>query len=147
MSKILMALTILSISLAACASVQYASTSQDTLAKSFTPINDKALVYVFRKGYVGYTQAVPVMVDSRFVGATGAASYLVIKISPGDHLISATTPESFSGVDIRAEPGKLYFIHMNVYTGFTCMRASMEKVSEKEGKEAVLKYQLIRTIE
>ena len=147
MNKILLAFAILSLSLVSCASVQYASAPQDALAKSFRPINDKALVYVFRKGYWGYTQTVPVMVDSRFVGATGAASYLVVKVSPGDHLISATTPESFSGVDIKAEPGKLYFIHMNVYTGFTCMRAAMEKVGEREGKEAVLKYQQVRTLE
>ena len=87
------------------------------------------------------------MVDSRFVGVTGAATYMVIPLSPGDHLISATTQESFSGVDIKAEPGKLYFIHMNVYTGFAGMRASMQKVSEREGKEAVLKYQLVRIVE
>ena len=142
-----MLLFALSVIVTGCASVEYTSTSREMMAKSFTPVADKAIIYVYRKGSWGDRLAVPVMVDSKIVGSNGAGTFLMIVVSPGDHVIGTNTQESYASVGVKAKAGKLYFFEQNIYTDSTGMRVSIESVTENHGKESVLKYNLVKTFE
>jgi hypothetical protein len=115
------------------------------VAKSFTPVADKAIIYVYRKSSWGDRQAVPVMIDSKIVGSNGAGTFLMIMVSPGDHVIGTNTQESYSSVGVKAKAGNLYFFVQNISTDMTGMNISLERVSENKGKEAVLECDLVKT--
>ena len=74
--------------LAGCATVPMASVEQDLEAKSFTPNEGKANLYIARsKTCFGSAIAFRIMVDGIPIGSVGPGTYHLLAIEPGQHSI------------------------------------------------------------
>ena len=135
------------------------SNQEKAAARSFTPPQGKALLYVYRASSIP-TMMMPsyCWVNHTFVGKNGAGTCMAIPLSPGKYIVHAirdprleqpTPPIAFT-----ASAGKLYFIRQKispttegmvilptgVVPGFRCEAV---EVSDSTGHEDVSKCRQI----
>lgn len=143
----LLAVGILTILSAGCASVQHAPVGADSSAKQFSAASDRATLYIFRRpGFVGSAVAIQVSINGRVLGGTGPGTYFVVRLDPGTHVISSFTPESSPALTLTLEAGRIYFVEQATRFGVANARATLEQVDENEGRAAVIKCRLLESI-
>ncbi|UPG90898.1 DUF2846 domain-containing protein [Luteibacter aegosomaticola] len=128
-----------------CASVQKASEADSEHAKVFSPIADKAVLYIYRDESFGSAIKMPVSVDGVIVGETGPKSFLELAVAPGHHTIMSHT-ETNPTLDIDAEAGKAYYVWQEVKMGMWAARSLLHRMSDSEGKVGVDKCELLKTM-
>jgi len=124
--------------LAGCASVPMASAHLDLEAKKFIPDPGKASVYVSRGVGTAWGYPVQIVLDGRIVGSLAQSTYQMLRVPPGDHIIS--TGGQFENVDqvkFTAEAGKDYFFDVGFGMGWAQPRVHLEQLGEEEGRKAV----------
>ncbi len=131
---------------AACAAVSYAPDAADQKGKAFAPLPDKALIYVYRRGSIGFILVSHVLLDGALAGSNGIKTYLVLEVEPGRHVVSSSTLESALMVELEVAAGHLYFIEQRIYGGWFTRRISLEQKMEDEGKAEVRKCKRLLTI-
>jgi hypothetical protein len=100
-----------------CTQVPLAPAHFDTAAKSFEPVPDKAVVYVFRDTSFGGAIIGDVTVNERHIGALMAYSYARIEASSGNCHIYSKLGGSCT-VTLDVEKGKIYYVRQSPQAGF-----------------------------
>ena len=126
-----------------CASVQMASSEQDTAAKSFAVKPDKANIYVYRNETMGAALKMPVALDGKLMGDTASKTYLLLEVNPGSHTVVSKT-ENDSSVTLNTVAGRNYFLWQEVKMGLLMARSNLQEVDEATGKAGVAECKLIQ---
>lgn len=69
--------------------VATADSGQQSQALAMTAPTDKALVYVYRQGFVGMAAGLNVMLDGKTVAQLTSPRFTVVTVAPGSHSLSA----------------------------------------------------------
>lgn len=125
-----------------CASVPMASTSADAQAKTFTPIPDKAVLYVYRNETMGAAIKMPLLVDGASVGDSAAHTYVRKELAPGQHTITSKT-EKDSTLTIDMIAGKIYYVWQEVKMGMFSARSALHQVDAAKGQKGVEESKLV----
>ena len=133
---------ILSLLVVGCASVPMAPADQDAKAKQFTPVSNKANVYIYRNENFGRAIPMTVSVNGKVLGQTAAQTYFWLQLNPGQYNLESHT-ENVSTLNLSAEPGKDYFVWQEVKMGLWAARSLLQQVDDKTGREGVLESKLI----
>ena len=126
-----------------CASVQMASSEQDTAAKSFAVKPDKANIYVYRNETMGAALKMPVALDGKLMGDTASKTYLLLEVNPGSHTVVSKT-ENDSSVTLNTVAGRNYFLWQEVKMGLMTARSNLQEVDEATGKAGVGECKLVQ---
>jgi len=128
-----------------------ASIEFDTKAKSFSKVNDKAVVYIFREDIKPGLKS-RITLDKWIIGYTIARSYMRLEINPGNHEIissleswnptgngSFSKPRAEFKLKLTAVANEIYFIKQ--YAAFSIRafdgRLDLELVSEGEARNSI----------
>ncbi|MGV3627432.1 MAG: DUF2846 domain-containing protein [Betaproteobacteria bacterium] len=127
-----------------CATVQMGDPQMDAKLKAFTPLKDKASLYVYRNEMFGAALTMLVMLDDKVMGQTGAKTYLHAELPPGKYRLTSGAENNFT-LDFEAVAGKIYYVWQEVKMGLLRGRAELHMMDEKSGKAGVLESQLAAT--
>ncbi len=120
------------------ATVTLAPESLDRAAKQFSPLPDKANIYLTRTNlFLGSGVLLQVYLDRQLVGSIAPGTYLLLEVEPGTHRIAVVTQENQDVETITAERGQNYFVDVNPEFGLRSARAGLQKLSPEEGRKAV----------
>ncbi len=142
MKKIFAAFCILVMS--GCATVQMGDTQVDSQLKTFTPLKDKAALYVYRNETFGAALKMTVLLDGKILGDTASKTYLYAELEPGRHKLISKT-ENDSVLDFEAIAGKIYYVWQEVKMGLWQARSQLQMMDDKTGQAGVLESQLAVT--
>ncbi len=132
--------------LVGCASVPPAPSSLEQKAKEFIPSFGKARIYLFRERNIfGAAIQFQVALDGRIAGGTGPGTFFMFEVPPGKHVVSSSTAESVSALEINAEPDRNYFIRQRQNLGVVGPRVELVRVDETEGRKAVSSYRMLES--
>ena len=142
-NKILfIALAVAFLLLQGCATVQMASTDEDSAAKAFNVTPEKSTIYFFRDEFMGAAVTMDVYLDGQFQGFTGANTYFKWDVDPGEHEIKSIA-ENDEQLKFTTEPNKIYYIWQEVKMGLMSGRNALHIVDEERGKKGVMASKLI----
>jgi hypothetical protein len=131
-----------SLVLIGCASPIKAPTEKDTSAKIFTPIADKASLFIYRNENYGMALGMPVMVNGHAIGETGAKTFFRLNLSAGTYVISSKS-ETISEIPLTLTEGKNYFVWQEIRMGLLTARTALRLVDENQGKNGVMESALL----
>ena len=126
--------------LGCAATVPLAPATADLAAKSFKRSQDKASIYVARKGgsLVGPEVLFKVSLDGEVRGRIAAGTYFLFKEDPGTHTVAAIGLENEDFVTLETEAGKNYFLSIQAKFGLLSARTAIERLDNAEGRKFVL---------
>jgi hypothetical protein len=125
--------------LAGCATVPMASVEQDLEAKSFTPSEGKANLYIARSNtYFGYAITFRIMVDGIPIGSIGPGTYHLLSIEPGQHNIIVSSNENSDQIIFEASADRNYYFRVLVLVGLLTARAGLEPLDEVSAQLLVM---------
>ena len=131
----------------ACATVELASPEEDQAAKKFISPDGQAVVYLTRKyRFEGSAVLYPIIVDGEVAGALAPGTYRVLNLDAGPHQIVAVFRSITASKAIEVEAGNTYFFEVKVLTGWASHRMEINRLSEKEGRQAVNENELAKII-
>jgi hypothetical protein len=125
-----------------CVAVKSASLEQDTLAKKFLIDKDRSSLYIYRNESLGAAIGMPVVLDGKHIGKTGANTYFKLSVDPGQHTIKSLT-ENTSELTLNTQAGKNYYVWQEVKMGMWAARSMLQEVNESVGQAAVLECKLL----
>ncbi len=140
-----LALTTIS-SLVGCVSVPIAPSEHDVRAKSFSVKPGKANIYVYRNESMGAAVKMPVTLNGKPMGATGAKTFLLAEVPPGKHILVSKAENDYP-LEIVAESGKNYFIWQEVKMGLLYARSQLHVSDDVTGKMGVKECQLVSSVD
>lgn len=129
------------VALAGCAAVPMGDSKRDAELKSFTVVQDRAGIYVYRNESLGAGVKMDISIDGKIVGQSAAKTYFYQEVSPGKHTV-ASTAENTDTLEVDVRPGTLAFIWQEVKMGLLYARTRLHLVSEDEGRKGVLASRL-----
>jgi len=125
---------------------QRASGEADRTAKSLTPPEGKALVYIVRPSAVGFGIKFKINLDGKFIGSTKGGRYIYSVLEPGEHIF-VTSPGKKEEYRIEVEAGKTYFIHQVPHLGVFGARSELRPIfSESEGHVILRRCKLSKEV-
>jgi hypothetical protein len=120
-----------------CASAPMATPERDQQAKTFAPVAERGVIYIFRDESFGAAVKLPLVVDGRLLGDTVAHSYFRLELEPGTHEILSKA-EADSTLKLTVEAGKVYFVWQEVKMGLWSARCLLHEIpSADEGRKRV----------
>ncbi|NCD35495.1 MAG: DUF2846 domain-containing protein [Spartobacteria bacterium] len=128
--------------LSGCASVPLAPLDQDTKAKNFSPIPNKASLYIYRSESFGAAIPMTVSVNGKALGQTAAKTYFRLNLTPGKYAVESHA-ENVSNLPLTTEAGKNYFVWQEVKMGVWMARSLLQQTDEITGRAGVMKSKLI----
>ena len=134
--------TVLILLLSGCASVPMASLDQDTKAKDFSPIPNKASLYIYRNESFGAAIPMTVTVNGKALGQTAAQTYFRLNLNPGKYAVESHA-ENVSTLPLTTEAGKNYFVWQEVKMGMWMARSLLQQTDETTGRAGVMESKLI----
>ena len=114
----------------------------DAKAKQFTADKGKSNIYVYRNEFYGAAVSMPVTLDGRNVGTTGADTYIKLTTNPGNHVLTSQA-ENVVTLNLATQANKNYFVWQEVKMGVMSARSKLKLVTEQEGKKGVSECKLI----
>jgi len=135
---------ILVLLLSGCASVPMAPMDQDSKAKDFSPIPNKASLYIYRNESLGGAIPMTAMVNGKALGQTAAQTYFRLNLTPGKYSVESHA-ENVSNLSLTTEAGKNYFVWQEVKLGMWMARILLQQVDEITGRAGVMESKLIAT--
>lgn len=127
--------------LTGCASVPMAPMAQDSQAKTFMPVIDKAVLYIYRNETFGAAIPMTVSVNGKVLGQTVAQSYFKVNLAPGTYNIASHT-ENVSHLPITVVSNHNYFVWQEVKMGLWGPRSLLQQVDESTGRAGVMESKL-----
>lgn len=124
-----------------CASVNKAPAEQDLAAKKFAVNPSSAQLYIYRDQIFGAAISMPVTVNGKLIGATGPKSFFKLDLEEGTHTIASQGDKSV--LDIKAEPGGIYYVWQQVKMGLVAAGSKLQLVDEETGQSGIEKSSLI----
>lgn len=119
-----------------CASAPMAVPQLDQKAKTFAPVADKAVVYIYRNETLGAALSMDVSIDDKSLGNTVSKSFFRVEIEPGTHKI-VSQGDKDKALDLKVEADKVYFVWQEVKMGFMSGGSQLQIVPEAKGHEGV----------
>ncbi len=117
-----------------CAKTSKAPTESSDAAKVFEAVDDKGVVYLYRRGrFVGGGVATQIKINGNDAGGTGPGTFFRWELKPGTYVFSAKTDESSAAVEVQVAAGKLYFVEQNQRMGVSSGRVQMDIRDESKG--------------
>ena len=129
------------LTLGGCASIIKAPAHLDNKAKEFKSNPNYSQVYLYRNETLGAALSMPVTVDRKLAGTTGANSYFKFNLPAGSHTFTSQDEEST--LTIKTALGKLYFIWQEVKVGILSGGSKLQSVNASQGRNGVLESTLI----
>ncbi len=130
--------------LGGCAKTSKAPTESSDAAKGFEAVDDKGVVYLYRRGRaVGAAMATQIQINGKDAGGTGPGTFFRWELKPGTYVFSAKTDESSAAIEVEVAAGKLYFVEQNQRMGLSSGRISMDLRDESKGIAAVQGLKLL----
>jgi len=121
---------------AGCLSGPFASEEMDAAAKTFTPADNRANVYVIRDaewpGYQGQ-----VLIDNMVAGWIVSSSYTLLSVSPGAHVLCYVIFDHTARANIWVDAGKSYFFQTSATQGWNEPTVELKPADESSGKALV----------
>ena len=144
MKKLLIGLSaLLVLFLCGCASkVPMATSSEESIAKSFKKDKKYANVYLCRNTFGGSALNITVLVDGKFAGRTSGYSFFHWKMKPGKHIIQSKL-ETTSSLTLNTKSNTNYFIIQEL--GSTVGKTKLYTVDEVKGKKCVLSTKMLKS--
>lgn len=124
-----------------CAGIIKAPAHLDEQAKEFKSDPNSSQVYLYRNETLGAALSMPVTVNGKLAGTTGANSYFKFNLPAGSHTFTSQGEEST--LTIKTVLGKLYFIWQEVKMGFMSGGSNLQLVNASQGRNGVLESTLI----
>jgi len=115
---------------------------QDTKAKDFSPVQNKASLYIYRNESMGAAIPMTVSVNGKALGQTAAQTYFRLNLTPGKYSVESHA-ENVSSFPLPVEAGKNYFVWQEVKMGMWMARSLLQQVDETTGRAGVLESKLI----
>lgn len=131
----ILTLLFLSFLFVSCATVPKASKELDLQAKTFQPVEDKAVLYIFRDEYFGAALKKQVSMDGKIIGATGPQTFIRVETSEGKHRINSNDEDI---LEIDVIRGKIYYVRQEIKTGVISGSSKLYVVDEARGKNGVM---------
>jgi Protein of unknown function (DUF2846) len=128
--------------LAGCASVPMADTTADASAKQFTPVADKAVVYIYRNETFGAAVKMDVKVDGKPIGQTASETYFRVVLAPGHHTVDSQ--DGTSTLDVDAQAGAVYYVWEEVKMGVWSANSKLHLQEAAKGQADVKDCKLIK---
>lgn len=128
--------------LSGCASVPMAPLDQDTKAKDFSPIPNKASLYIYRNESFGAAIPMTVSLNGRALGQTAAQTYFRLNLTPGKYTVESHA-ENVSTLPLTTEAGQNYFVWQEVKMGMWMARSLLQQTGETTGRAGVMESKLI----
>lgn len=128
--------------LSSCASVPMAPLDQDTKAKDFSPIPNKASLYIYRNESFGAAIPMTVSLNGKALGQTAAQTYFRLNLVPGKYTVESNA-ENVSTLPLTTEVGKNYFVWQEVKMGMWMARSLLQQTDEITGRAGVMESKLI----
>lgn len=129
--------------------VPLASPEEDAIAKNFKVSADKSSLYIVReKRHVGWAQNFSFIVDEEIVGELENASFALVEVSPGEHVIKALgrwQNDDEIEFKIITVKGEMYFVNMYPSMGWVEGVINYELLDKQKGKEFVVQYKRVLT--
>jgi hypothetical protein len=125
-----------------CAAPIKAPPEKDTAAKVFTPVKDKATVFIYRNENYGGAVGMPVKVNGQDIGETGAKTFFRLNLASGMYVI-ASEAENTAELPLTVVEGKNYFVWQEVRMGIWKARTALRPVDEKSGVDGVMESVLL----
>ena len=126
-----------------CASTSLkAPEHEDVKAKQFATEKGKSNIYVYRNEFYGAAVSMPVTLDGKNIGNTGANTYIKVSAEPGNHTL-VSKAENDATLNLITQENKNYFVWQEVKMGIMSARSKLKLVSEEEGKKGVNECKLL----
>lgn len=125
-----------------CAAPIKAPPEKDAAAKVFTPVKDKATVFIYRSENYGGAVGMPVKVNGQDIGETGAKTFFRLNLASGMYVI-ASEAENTAELPLTVVEGKNYFVWQEVRMGIWKARTALRSVDEKSGVDGVMESVLL----
>ncbi|MFN8626677.1 MAG: trypsin-like peptidase domain-containing protein [Candidatus Binatia bacterium] len=127
------------------ASVPLARIDEDRIAKSASPPEGKAALFIQREdAFIARPIPFSVLLDGRLVGDLAPGTFFRLNILPGQHVLSAATAFRTTTIPILCEPAQVYYIQIrpDLWDGHPTPR----EISNDEGRSLVQQSQLARAV-
>jgi hypothetical protein len=118
--------------------VPLASEEADAQGKQFAPAAGSANLYIARTSLIGSRYRFGILLDGKPAGVVGLSTHLLLEVAPGEHRLSATSPENEDVRVVDAKAGQSYFFELKSRTGTAYARAELHPLAEADGKAAVV---------
>jgi hypothetical protein len=142
MTRIKGILLVCSVLLAAgCLSGPFAPPDKDRAAKTFTPSDQQANVYVARDAaWPGYQCRVSI--DGSFAGLIGSRSFVLASVTPGTHVARCEIFDHTAEVRFQADAGKNYFFEVVASPAWNVPTVELRESGEDPGRALVTQGRL-----
>ena len=111
-------------------------------AGSGVPVPGGSVIYVYRNESLGAALSMPVTLNGKLAGTTGARSYLRLEVPAGTHNLASQGDGS--KLTVTTEPGKVYYVWQEVKMGLVSGGSKLQIVPEDVGKKGVMESALIQ---
>jgi hypothetical protein len=125
----------------ACASVKKAPEQDDAEAKLFKASPNVSHVYLYRNETLGAALSMPVTVDGKLAGTTGAKSYFKFNLPAGKHQFTSQGDKSV--LNLSTQNGEIYYVWQEVKMGAMSGGSKLQVVDKAKGQKGVLQSKLI----
>jgi hypothetical protein len=125
--------------------VAQATREQAKAAKSFTPIADRGVVYVFRDSFIGHRLGINVLLDAAMIGQTRGNTFYRLEVAPGDHVLASHNPQNDSKNEQRfhAAAGAMLFFEQTVKMGMTASSVNLVATDRAPATRRIQKCRLL----
>lgn len=119
-----------------------ASLVEDSEAKKFSPVPDKAVLYIYRNQFRGSAWQIPITLNGKLIGSTGGYTFFQKILSPGPYVVESWA-ENIAHIELNLEAGKIYYLRHKTRTGTSKIRAELDLVDEIAGRKGVEQAKLL----
>jgi hypothetical protein len=141
MIRKVLAIALVVLQIAGCASTGYAEPNADAAQKTFPARPDVAGLYIYTNEYMHRFWA-NVEVDGAPLGQLVTRSYLFTDLAPGRHAVTALA-DNTETLEFDAEAGTTYYVRLKRQFGWAQPGVNLEAVPEIDGQTGVLNARLV----
>jgi len=125
--------------LAGCASVPMETAQEDAKGKQFNPPpSDKGSLYVYRRGLMGATAALPVTIAGTLQTELAPDTWVWLEGAPAAIDVKCTGTDGAADTAVNVGPGEMRFVEVAFRPGLLGSRCAVLEVPAAQGQAAVL---------
>jgi hypothetical protein len=128
--------------MSSCSTSQLLPTDVSNNAKNLNPIEDKAVVYVFRTSSLGFAVGLDVDCNNKDLAVFYPKKFYMCVLEPGRYLFTGHG-ENEEELIVNVEANKKYYIEAIPQMGFLIARIALKQLDQIEGNGKVQKCKLI----
>lgn len=124
---------------AGCASVPLETAQEDAKGKQFMPPpSDKGSLYVYRRGLMGATAAIPVTIAGTLQTELAPDTWVWLQGAPAAIDVRCTGTDGGADMAVNVGPGETRFVEVAFRPGLMGSRCAVLEVPTAQGQAAVL---------